>query len=200
MKNVFRTVHIYAVVATVLLGLSLGGCGTKPYLVVNTPRPTTAPPPNMARIYFMKPGGSMQKAYTMILENEKVVGYLQNRTVFYLDVPAGEHFFMSVSSITEGLKASLAGGKTYYVRLYSSPGAKSLLLGGSEDVHMEPLVPGTEGWDQRLIWVDGATLITVNPEYAAKWEMRNAANNAERLEKFRSGEAEAKLLGPEQGE
>ena len=43
-------------------------------------------------------------------------------------------------------------------------------------------------------------LITVNREVVAEWEEENAGRNAERLAKFRSGEAKAKTLSPEQGE
>ena len=192
-------VFIRTLVALVALGTLTTGCA-KPFVKVATPRPAAAPSEDQARIYFVKPGGSMQSAYTYILEDDKVVGYLQNRTVFYLDVPAGEHFFMSVTSNTDGLKASLEGGKTYYVRLFSTPGAKSLLGGGSENLYINPLVPGGEGWDKRMEWVDGNQLITVNPPVAKKWETKYAAKNAERLENFRSGAAEAKTLGPDQGE
>lgn len=197
MKRAVNSIHVIA--AIVAFGLLSVGC-TKAYLPVTTPRPTTAPPPDQARIYFMKPGGSMQAALTYILEDDKVIGYLENRKVFYVDVPAGEHFFMSVTSNTDGLKASLAGGKTYYVRVFSAPGAKSLLVGGSENLYLEPIVPGGEGWDKRMEWLDGNQLITVNPPVAAKWQAKYAAKNAERLANFRSGAAEAKVLGPEQGE
>jgi hypothetical protein len=175
------------------------GCA-KPYLPVSTPRPTAAPAADKARIYFIKPGGSMQAALTYILKDDKVVGYLENRKVFYLDLPAGEHFFMSVTSNTDGLKATLAGGKTYYVRVFSAPGAKSMLVGGSENLYMEPIVPGSESWGKRIEWVDGNQLITVNPPIAAKWEAKYAAKNAERLANFKSGAAEAKVLTADQGE
>ncbi len=197
MKKAFCTVRIIA--AFLALGLFAIGCA-KPFLKATAPRPNTPPPADTARIFFIKPGGSMGAAFTYILEDTKVVGYLQNRTVFYLDVPAGEHFFMSVTSNTEGLKAGLAGGKTYYVRVYSAPGAKAFFGGGSENLYMEPIVPGSEGWDKRMEWVDGNQLITVNPPVAQKWEIKYASNNADRLEEFRSGAKEAKLLGPEQGE
>lgn len=191
-----RIILLAAMTVAALLGT---GCA-KPYLPVNTPRPSAAPPADTARIYFVKPGGSMGDAWVYLLQEDKVVGYLVNRKVFYLDVPAGKHFFMSVTSNAEGLDADLAGGKTYYVRLFSTPGAMSLLGGGSENIYMEPIVPGTEGWDKRMEWVDGNQLITINPPVAAKWEARYAAKNAERLAKFKSGEATAKILSPDQGE
>jgi hypothetical protein len=182
-----------------LAGLLASGC-TKPYLVVNTPVPSQPPPPDKARIYFVKPGGSMGTANTYILLEDKVVGYLENRKVFYLELPPGEHFFMSVTSNAEGLRTNLAGGKTYYVRIFSHPGAMSLLVGGSEDMRLEPIVPGGEQWPMRHEWILGNQLITVNEEVARKWEARYADRNAERLHKFKSGEAEFKTLSPEQGE
>ena len=142
----------------------------------------------------------MGSATVYVLKEDKVIGYLENRKLFFVEVPAGEHLFMSVTSNTEGLKASLAGGKTYYVRLFSTPGAMSMLAGGSENLYMEPIVPGTEQWEKRLEWIDGNQLVTVNPGPASEWEVKYAAENAERLAKFRSGEADAKSLSPEQGE
>jgi hypothetical protein len=129
-----------------------------------------------------------------------VIGYLQNRQVFYVDVPAGEHLFMCVTSNADAIKANLAGGKTYYVRLFSTPGAMSIMLGGSENMYMEPIAPGTEGWDKRIEWIDGATLVEKNPEKCADWEEEYADRNAERLANFKSGKAEAKVMGPEAGE
>lgn len=190
----------FIILSFIALAMLAVGCA-RPYLPVAQPRPTAAPSADTARIYFVKPGGSMQAALTYILKDDKVVGYLENRKLFYLDLPAGDHFFMSVTSNTDGLKASLAGGKTYYVRVFSAPGAKSLLVGGSsENLYFEPIVPGTEGWDKRYEWIDGNQLITVNPPVAAKWEAKYAAKNAERLANFRSGAAQAKVLSADQGE
>jgi hypothetical protein len=182
-----------------LAGVLVIGCA-KYYIPVTTPRPVASPPVDQARVYFVKPGGSWGKASVFILQEDKAIGYLENRQVFYVDVPAGQHIFMSVTSNTEGLEANLEGGKTYYVRLFSTPSAMSTMVGGSEDLHMLPIEPGTEQWDQRLIWLDGAQLVKLNKSKAAEWEAKYAERNLERLANFRSGEGELKKIEPQFGE
>ena len=71
-----------------LAGSLVIGC-TKPYLPANTPIPSTAPPADKARVYFIKPGGSMGSANAYILREDKVIGYLENRKVFLVELPAG---------------------------------------------------------------------------------------------------------------
>lgn len=164
------------------------------------PRPTAAPAADQARVFFVKPGGSWGNAEGFVLQEEKVIGYLQNRQAFYVDVPAGEHTFMSVTSNADGIQANLAGGKTYYVRLFSTPGAMSIMLGGSENMYMEPIAPESEHWDKRLEWVDGARLMEMNPGKCEAWQSKYAAKNAERLAAFKSGASEAKPLTPDMGE
>ena len=57
-----------------------------------------------------------------------------------------------------------------------------------------------EEWDKRLEWVDGAQLVEMNPEKCSKWEAKYAAKNQERLENFRAGKDEFKILTADQGE
>jgi hypothetical protein len=190
----------FAIAAALVLSV-LAASGCAGYNVASTtPRPTAAPAADQARVYFMKPGGSWGNAEGFVLLEDKVVGYLKNRQVFFVDVPAGDHLFMSVTSNADGIQASLAGGKTYYVRLFSTPGAMSMMLGGSENMYMEPIAPGTEGWGKRMEWLDGATLVEMNDEKCAAWEAKYAEKNAERLANFKSGKAQAKPMTPEMGE
>jgi hypothetical protein len=181
------------------VGMLVVGCA-KYYVPVTTPRPTASPSADQARVYFVKPGGSWGKANVFILQEDKAIGYLENRQVFYVDVPAGQHLFMSVSSNTEGIDANLEGGKTYYIRLFSTPSAMSTMVGGSEDLHMAPIEPGTEQWENRIVWIDGAALVKMNKAKVGEWEAKYAERNAERLENFRSGEAELKKIEPQFGE
>jgi hypothetical protein len=181
------------------VGILVVGCAGY-NIPVKTPKPTVAPPADQARVYFIKPGGSWGKASVFILKEDKAIGYLENRQVFYIDVPAGQHIFMSVTSNTEGIEANLEGGKTYYVRLFSTPSAMSTMVGGSEDLHMAPIEPDTEQWDMRLEWVDGAVLVEKNKAKVAEWEAKYAERNAERLANFRSGAAELKKIEPHFGE
>lgn len=195
-KRARITAAVFALVLGAVLASGCAGYNVKS----TTPRPTAAPAADQARVYFVKPGGSWGNAEGFVLLEDKVIGYLQNRQVFWIDVPAGEHLFMSVTSNADGIQANLAGGKTYYVRLFSTPGAMSVMLGGSENMYMEPLAPGSEGWAKRMEWVDGATLVEMNEEKCVAWENKYAEKNAERLANFKSGKAEAKPITPEMGE
>ena len=186
-------------VAALAAAMCLLGC-SKYYVPATTPLPTTPPPADTARVFFVKPGGSWGKAEAFVLKEDQVIGYLANRQAFFVDLPAGEHLFMSVTSNSSGIQANLAGGKTYYVRLFSTPGVMSVMLGGSEDLHMVPIEPGTEQWDSRHEWVEGAQLVELNLDKAEKWEAKYAEKNAQRLENFRSGKDELKILAPEHGE
>ena len=182
-----------------LVALTVAGCAgyNRP---ASYAKPTTAPPADTARIFFIKPGGSMGNAEVFILEEDKVVGYLQNRQCFFVDVPAGEHLYMSVTSNADGLKATVDGGKTYYVRLFSTPGAMSLMMGGSENIFIAAIERDGEMWDKRAEYLDGCRLMEMNPEKVAKWEANYAERNTERLTNFKSGAAESKTMGPEDGE
>ena len=107
----------------------------------------------------------------------------------------------AIALAADAVRDRLHGDKTYYVRLFSTPSALSTMVpGGSEDLHMAPIEPGTEQWDKRLEWLDGATLVEMNQEMAADWAKKYAERNAERLENFRSGEAEMKKIEPHFGE
>jgi hypothetical protein len=179
--------------------IGMMGC-SKYYIPSTTPKPTAAPAPDTAPVYFVKTGGSWGKANGFILMEDQAIGYLENRLCFFTEVPAGKHLFMSVTSNADAIDADLAGGKTYYVRLFSTPGAMSILGGGSENLYIAPIEPGTEQWESRHEWIDRCRLVELNTEKSVAWEDKYAARNAERLEKFRSGEAEVKKLLPEYGE
>jgi hypothetical protein len=171
---------------------SLAGC-SKMYVRVNEPRPNAAPAADTARIYFMLPQG-FPGGRAWVLNQDKLIGYVQNRQYFMYEVPAGNQLFMLVSENTEGLQGQFEGGKTYYVRLFITPGVMSTR------VYWAVLEAGKENWDKRLEWVDRSQRVALNPGKGEKWEKKYAAKNAERLAKYTSGEAKPNTFAPEAGE
>jgi hypothetical protein len=180
------------------------GCGSAPYyVVVESPRQIVAPPANTARVYFIAKGGSgwAGKSEVFILRENRLIGYLQIGQMFIVDLPPGEHLFMSVTSNSEAVKATLAGGKTYYIQAFSTPGAASIMWGhASQNVHLQPVVPGSQEWLHHAEWIGESTCVTLNKEKAPKWEVKYAEKVADRLAKVKSGEIKAKVMTPEMGE
>lgn len=197
MTNIIRKLAV----ASVALSMAICLLSCAGYNVPSTaPIPTTAPAADVARIWFVKPGGSLDKAEAFVFQGEEVIGYLQNRQMFYVEVPAGKYIFMSVTSNASGVEANVAGGKTYYIKLVSAPSAASILVGGSENLFMAPLKPGDDQWDDRHEWINKCRLMDLNHEKVGAWEEKYAERNAKRLAAFESGESEMKILAPEDGE
>ena len=188
----------------VLIALILGGLwitGCKYYVPAKGPRPTSPPPADRARVFFVKPDGEEDGGTaTFLLKETKLIGCLENRKALYIEVPPGEHFFMSVSKNVDGVLADLAGGRTYYIQLISSRGMDTALGGVTENMALAPLVPGDEGWNMRHEWVARAELVTLDRNRGAKWEARKAAQNYERFDKFRRGEQQYAQLKRDHGE
>ncbi len=187
-----RARQLFAVAILAMATLALSSC-TKMYVVVDEPRPTAAPAADTARIYFMLPQ-NFPGGRAWVLEDDNLIGYVQNRQYFMHEVPAGEHLFMLVSENTEGLKGQFEGGKTYYVRMFITPG----IMGTR--VYWAVLEDGKENWDKRYEWLDACRQVTLNPGKANKWESKYAGKNAERLAKYTSGESEPATFGPAAGE
>lgn len=202
MQHVLRLIPLS--ILFVAAALFTYGCGTDYYIIAKKPLPSNGPSPDKARVFFVKPdeGGLSGDDAAFVLNKNKVIGYLESRQVFYVDLLPGEHVFMSVPqrANTDGIKASLTGGKTYYVKLYSTSTAASFWLGASQNVYMEPIGPGTKDWSKRGKWIGGCKLVEMNPEEISAWETKFAEKNAKRLANFMTGEAMLKPLTPEMGE
>ena len=186
-----------APMATVLAGL-LVGCN---YAVpAKTPVPSTPPAPDMARVYFINLGGPLGDNTTFILKETELIGYLENEKAAFVELPEGEHFFISVASNVVGLLANLAGGRTYYLRLTAEPGPPTALGGETINTFFDPIVPGDEFWEKRHEWINHAQLVALNEKRAATWNERWAVKNEERFMKFKRGEETYSSLNPDQGE
>lgn len=182
------------------LAVVSGAGGCKYYVSVGSPRPAEPPPADTARVYFVKPEGSEGGAATFLLKETKLIGYLENQKAMYVELPPGEHFFMSVASNVDGVLADLEGGRTYYIQLISRPGEGTALGGTTENMSLTPLRPGDDRWERRHEWVENAELVTLDKNRGAKWEARKAAQNYKRFERFKRGEQRYALLKRHHGE
>jgi hypothetical protein len=145
-------------------------------------------------VYFIMPG-RFPPARAYILHNDTLIGMVQPHQYFYTDVPAGHSYFMSVTPNTSALDADLEGGKTYYVKVFATPGfAKNY-------VYMEGIRKDTTDWNLRLDWMDNAcTFVEYVPEGGAKWDAKHKARNSQRLAELGASEAEPEPLGADHGE
>lgn len=174
----------------VLLSLTTG-C-TSLSLEAEGPVPP-GPPEGTARVYFVLSQG-FPAAQAYIIENETLLGFLENEEYVVVDVPAGEHLFMLVSEQTEGVQGTFEAGKTYHMKLFVTPGFMRTR------VYWTPLTNSGEDLQARAEDVaECDDRVMVNPAAAPKWEARYAERNRERVQDFRSGEDEAKTIGPEHG-
>jgi hypothetical protein len=86
-----------------------------------------APSTNESLVIFMRPnvlGYAVQACvYDVTTGENQLVGIVSARTKLAYKTTPGEHLFMAVSETADFLKASLAPGKTYYVRVVPRMGA-----------------------------------------------------------------------------
>jgi hypothetical protein len=187
--------------ATLLLALAavsifVSGCANPYYTKIESPPQRAASSTGSARVYFIGHGGSSWggSSYAFILREKKLIGYLQPGLMFYVDLPAGEHWFMAESSNADALKASLEGGKTYHVQVYWTPGAMSILFGSAQHAHITPIVRGTEGWQNKQLWMSESEPVRLRPENAREWEFDYAETIAEHLASFKAGQTSFKTM------
>lgn len=159
--------------------LLLTGCGS-----LNRPvegPPPAGPPDGHARVYFALNQG-FPSAAAAVVEDGKLLGYVENNEHFVVDVPAGNHFFMLISSNDEALDGQLMAGKTYHIRMFVS------YNGFTSMVHWTPLKNTGEDLAGRKKDIEETQLVEVVPEKRAEWEADEKENMAKRLQSFRSGE------------
>jgi hypothetical protein len=193
------TTRVTALSIAILVCLATIGCGR--YAVpLKTRPPETPPPPDTARVYFINPGAPAGDPTVFILKETELIGYLEGKKAACVDLPAGEHFFMSLADNLEGVYAKLAGGKTYYLLLSFTPGPQTPMGGETVNAFLNPLVPGDDDWTRRHEWVDRVQLVALNQRRAEDWSTRWSERNQRRFLQFKNGEKKYALLTPDQGE
>jgi hypothetical protein len=196
------TDRVLVVVSALFIGFALPcGCSSRYYVISKTPISLNSrPAPDKARVYFLTPveSGMSEKVEVFILKEMKLIAHLRKGMVYDIDLPAGQHIFISVAAHADGIAANLAGGKVYYVRLFALSGRHSIW--NAREVYMEPILPGTEQWKQRAEWLATLRHVELDTESAENWDADYAEDNAIRFNNFRIGVAKLKVMTPEAGE
>lgn len=153
--------------------------------------PGAGPKEGEARVYFaLNQGYPPGAAY--IVEETKLLGYLENNEHFVVDVPAGEHMFMLISEQDEAMAGQFEAGKTYYVKLFVTPGIMSTR------VYWVPLKTMGEDRVTAKEMLEETERVELVSEEAAEWEADERDDLAERAKSFRTGEDEIEhKVGPE---
>ncbi len=107
-----------------LLSVAAVGCtGTSPYMTAGDRGAVTAAA-ETATVVFVRPSMHGGADRVTILDGKgRFLGDTLPRTHFAVTMPAGEHTFISWGETTSAIKATLAGGKVYYVEAYGPTGA-----------------------------------------------------------------------------
>ncbi|TPV96076.1 MAG: hypothetical protein B7733_06635 [Myxococcales bacterium FL481] len=181
-RSTFLWLLFAAVLASGCAGLNQYAEGPEP----------AGPGAGQARIYFVLaqgyPGGR-----AFIVEEDKLIGFVSNRQYVVADVPAGEHLFMLISEQTEGVTGQFEAGKTYYMKMFITPGF------GSTRVYWTPLTATGEDQQAREKGLAASRRVELNQAKVPAWEAKYAEKNRRRAANFRAGKDEAKAIGPEHG-
>lgn len=134
-----------AIVVLALAGAASAGCTKSISMPMRSAAaPSMAPPPGMARVLVLRPS----RTYGWVLSDHvsdgdrAFLGDAVNNSVFASDLPPGDHQLCVGVGMSAGplLKATLAAGKTYVVRVDLSMGGPSL----------KPIAPHTDDMKQAL--------------------------------------------------
>ncbi len=171
----------------VCFALFMGGCAS---LMVDAKSPLTDKP-STARVYFAL-DQFMPQGRGYITDGTKLLGAISNGKHFVADLEPGEHTIMLISEQDEAIKANLEAGKSYYVRVFVTPGVMSTRT------YWTPLKDTAEDKKLREEMIANTDRLELVPEEAAKWEADEAEELKERLHSFKTGEDEIKqTLGEE---
>ena len=179
MKDWSRKIMMICLVAATAF---LSGCGS---LMTEAKSPIAESKADTARVFFALDQGFPQGG-GVITEGTKLLGAIYNGQHFYADVPAGEHLFILKSEQDEAIKANLEAGKTYYVKVFITPGVMSTRT------YWTPLKNTAEDLKIRDEMIKDTKRVELVPEKAAKWEADEKEELIEREQSFKSGEDEIK--------
>lgn len=132
-----------------LIALTMTGCASSDYMRAAS-GPVTAPAAGSATVVFLRPSGMATAIRTSILDNRGTfLGDTLSSSYFAVNLPPGEHVFLAWAENTAALRATLAPGKTYYVKVSPRMGALSARM------QLLAIKPGSEDWAKVKEWMAG---------------------------------------------
>jgi hypothetical protein len=177
----------------------LVGCGS---LVTAAKSPLSVQPAGMARLHFsLDQGYPSGEAYITV--GTKLLGFLTNGEHFVTDLAEGEHLLILQSAQDEAIRGYFEAGKSYYVRLFSTPGIGGVTMyrlpqGMGTRVYWTPLKNWGEDLKAAHEMIKETDRVELIPAKAAEWEAEEKEDLEERLHSFRSGQDKIGfVMGPE---
>jgi hypothetical protein len=162
---------------TFVLASCLFGCSvSSEYMQQQIPPLPLSAVPDKATVVFIRPSGYGGRMKTVILdEHGRFLGEDWGETYFSVQVPAGDHVFLSWAENTAALHASLAPGKTYYVEVAPKMGAFSAR------VHLMAVTPHSESWGKLREWLSDSKQLVPNEPAGQAYLASRADDVKERL-------------------
>ena len=126
--------------ALIILFLFAGCAGESQYMRKSTP--PTAPPPDKALVYFMRPSGFGFAIHFQIYDRYDLIGLSQAKSYFAYPCDPGKHLFIGVAENKRAVEADLEAGKSYYI-------ITGVHMGGwKARMSFVPVTRGSEFWDR----------------------------------------------------
>ncbi len=110
--------------------------------VMGPAEPTDPPGAGEAKVVVYRDSYRNEAKPYAFFDDEELLGFAQAGAWFEVLVRPGEHFFYLHGVSSHGVRATLAGGKTYTLRVDSVPEPFRLQL------RLTPIVPGLEEFDR----------------------------------------------------
>lgn len=147
-----RFTTLLALVVALTTALLTGCSASSDYMrEVAHPQPPTGNP-QAATVVFIRPSSFASSLATTILDGRgRFLGDALPSSYFVVQMPPGEHLFISWAENTASLKANLAPGLVYYVEVAPTMGAFSAR------VHLRAVKPSTENWAELPEWLEEST-------------------------------------------
>jgi hypothetical protein len=177
-----------------LAALPLFAACSHPRIMVPLEEPSAAPGKDEAKVVVYRPSfRNASKAYAFF-HDEELMGFAQSGSWFEVRCAPGEHFFYLRGVSDTAVRATLQGGKTYYLKVDSEPQLLKLQL------KMVPVIPGMDEFERVEEELAGLERREAVDVYVEEYEERFADKVTDRLAYFRNeGQEECAVLKAEDG-
>jgi hypothetical protein len=127
---------------TIAVLLPLLAACSRTHVTTVAPEPLEPPGPAEARLVVLRDSWRNPLKPYAFFDDQEILGFSEAGAWFEVLVRPGRHFFYLHGVEAAGVRATLAGGRTYYLRVESVPEPFRLRL------RIAPLAPGTEDFDR----------------------------------------------------
>jgi len=156
--------------------------------------PTAPPDAEECKVVIYRPSGMIGQLFTFpIYDGDKLLGFSEDGCYFEYRCAPGSHLFLSWSSNEKIVDASLAGGKTYYLRSYGKMGFVVAAAG------LKPTTRQDENWAKVEEVVAQLKCRQLISEKAAEHESRRHEKVEKLRKELEEGSKKVQHLVPEDG-